>query len=1269
MCTIYNLSSTMSSPAPDAGTTKIKDNEGHEVPCLQPIDVVECTYEHFSESRDKLSLRLGDLVYVLNKGTNGWWDGVLIRHCADDSSPLMLDRGWFPCSFTRTILHDPRKLLATAGGIEKFQSDTDLDPDLSGQLVLMLTLDEFLEYCNDIEFRRPLVWCPTPVPTHEDEHGKNSYELLYYNQDLNVYCTKLPYLPQGPEPSLDSTTSSLPISASKDARKKMPIMCSADLFYLNDNDVQNWSELTRLIRYYTNLTEQALLSNDRKGFLASLDLLLVHITYIQMTFRNLHLVDNNFKKILKKLISTLSKFSINANIWFNSTPFHERESIVAQNESSKNDPFLQSVLKTFQKFHFLQRLLHFLSEHNEFTILPQLFPRFFKDSFNTISWNNPFLQRNFTHRMSHDLPKEMVKAVAGASGIVVDSFDKIPVSKQDTPSSSASSYHMSSATSQRRRRSTAFSNTSRSSSESDTIWSKRKKPYPINEETLNLLQSRKTQLDIKLTHMVQSANDYLSNTVNFSKMLNFEMNFKTYKEVSETVPIIDILENLDLTIFINLRELGDRERVFDEDVAIDDEDKEFLNHSLSSLSHILSDYFDMKQYFHDVVVKFIMVTQHLTLEDPFVFHPMQTDLPTGYYEPMIPSSLPKKAIKNKNKKYDQLTEKVVENDDYQQDGDDIVLFNNLIKQDEDSNDLRFFNLFHIFKNCCDDYFDVLKLAIESVKQLILERENLLNYAARMMKNDITELLLQGEEDGYGTPSDRGAIDKNETNIVYKNSNTKGDDEWQKGQNLLPRYLQRDYDNELIWSSNNRIKGGTKDALAAYLTNNQKRDTWFNITFLITFRSVFSTTELFSRLIARYNLVPPEELCFEEYNEWVTKKLIPVKYRVVEVMTTFLRQYWFAGYYEPELASLNLDDFAQLTVKENVPGSMELLNEINQKFKNGDMQGTTPVKAPDSQVPQNDVLIPSYSIAESILAVDPVAFATQLSIVEHEIYCEITIFDCLQKIWKNKYSKSYDSSPGLTRFISFANNLTNFISYSVVKEEDINKRAKLLSHFIFIAEYCKKFNNFSSMTAIISALYSSPIYRLEKTWQVVASQTKDLLRSLNTLMDPKKNFINYRNELKSLKSVPCVPFFGVYLSDLTFTDSGNPDFLVLEHDLKGIYEEKKYVNFNKRIRLVDILQEIIYFKKIHYDFVKDQTIIESIRNTLEEIPHIEKQYQLSLIIEPKPKNKVTANSDSRGKSQQKSGENEPGEEKTPAKKDRFSKFQLGKTSKKTTKLFK
>lgn len=70
----------MSCTASYAGmTTPVKDKEGHGIPCLQPIDVVECTYQYFTKSRNKLSLRVGDLIYVLTKGSNGWWDGVLYQ--------------------------------------------------------------------------------------------------------------------------------------------------------------------------------------------------------------------------------------------------------------------------------------------------------------------------------------------------------------------------------------------------------------------------------------------------------------------------------------------------------------------------------------------------------------------------------------------------------------------------------------------------------------------------------------------------------------------------------------------------------------------------------------------------------------------------------------------------------------------------------------------------------------------------------------------------------------------------------------------------------------------------------------------------------------------------------------------------------------------------------------------------------------------------------------------------------------------------------------
>ena len=82
---------------------------------------------------------------------------------------------------------------------------------------------------------------------------------------------------------------------------------------------------------------------------------------------------------------------------------------------------------------------------------------------------------------------------------------------------------------------------------------------------------------------------------------------------------------------------------------------------------------------------------------------------------------------------------------------------------------------------------MLKLAIEFVNQLILERENLLNYAARMMKNNITELLLRGEE-GYGSYDGGETAEKSDTNAVYADSDTKDNDEWRDSQVKLPRYL-------------------------------------------------------------------------------------------------------------------------------------------------------------------------------------------------------------------------------------------------------------------------------------------------------------------------------------------------------------------------------------------------------------------------------------------------------------------------------------------------
>lgn len=43
------------------------------------------------------------------------------------------------------------------------------------------------------------------------------------------------------------------------------------------------------------------------------------------------------------------------------------------------------------------------------------------------------------------------------------------------------------------------------------------------------------------------------------------------------------------------------------------------------------------------------------------------------------------------------------------------------------------------------------------------------------------------------------------------------------------------------------------------------------------------------------------------------------------------------------------------------------------------------------------------------------------------------------------------------------------------------------------------------------------------------------------MNPQMSFAAYREHITQLNP-PCVPFIAVYLSDLTFINEGNPDFI-------------------------------------------------------------------------------------------------------------------------------
>eukprot|EP00834_Sanchytrium_tribonematis_P005815 NODE_379_length_8451_cov_0.593630.p7 type:complete len:149 gc:universal NODE_379_length_8451_cov_0.593630:4556-4110(-) len=147
-------------------------------------------------------------------------------------------------------------------------------------------------------------------------------------------------------------------------------------------------------------------------------------------------------------------------------------------------------------------------------------------------------------------------------------------------------------------------------------------------------------------------------------------------------------------------------------------------------------------------------------------------------------------------------------------------------------------------------------------------------------------------------------------------------------------------------------------------------------------------------------------------------------------------------------------------------------------------------------------------------------------------------------------------------------------------------------------------------SILSALNSSTIHRLRKTWNIIQNKHLQSFEVLEEVTDHKKNFGEYRKEMKNAIP-PFLPFLGLFLTDLTFSKDGNPDFKD---------KEKTIINYTKYFRISSIIQELQRFQH-RYDFKPQPEITELIFFSLDNLKYsgdIEQMYKRSIILEPKTK---------------------------------------------------
>ncbi|KAI5613237.1 ras-specific guanine nucleotide-releasing factor 2 isoform X1 [Silurus asotus] len=257
---------------------------------------------------------------------------------------------------------------------------------------------------------------------------------------------------------------------------------------------------------------------------------------------------------------------------------------------------------------------------------------------------------------------------------------------------------------------------------------------------------------------------------------------------------------------------------------------------------------------------------------------------------------------------------------------------------------------------------------------------------------------------------------------------------------------------------------------------------------------------------------------------------------------------------------------------------------------------------DAQLKIEDILqMAEFPKAECFESLSAMEIAEQITLLDHIIFRSIPYEEFLGQGWM-KMDKN-ERTPYIMKTSQHFNDMSNLVASQIMSHTDVGSRSSSIEKWVAVADICRCLNNYNGVLEITSALNRSAIYRLKKTWAKISKQTRALMDKLQKTVSSEGRFKNLRETLKNCNP-PCVPYLGMYLTDLAFIEEGTPNFT-----------EEGLVNFSKMRMISHIIREIRQFQQTPYriehqpkvtQYLMDKTLIMD-EDTL---------YDLSLKIEPR-----------------------------------------------------
>ncbi|KAG0167578.1 hypothetical protein DFQ30_005889 [Apophysomyces sp. BC1015] len=223
----------------------------------------------------------------------------------------------------------------------------------------------------------------------------------------------------------------------------------------------------------------------------------------------------------------------------------------------------------------------------------------------------------------------------------------------------------------------------------------------------------------------------------------------------------------------------------------------------------------------------------------------------------------------------------------------------------------------------------------------------------------------------------------------------------------------------------------------------------------------------------------------------------------------------------------------------------------------------------------------------------------------------------------------DREGGVEQVIKRFNAVCQWVASEIVRTRQLDERVKVVEKFIRLAQKCKMFSNFATLVQILLGLQSPSVSRLRRTWARVGATEMRMLGQLSAFTSPMKNWKHIRDNMtvvaeeygmsptevqiempgtnpkisKTKIKLPfggCIPFLGIYLSDLVF-NSELPSYLEPNHEHHRIYEantpkvspvlKQPLVNFRKHRIIATVIKRVLTFQNLarRYAFEPDENM--------------------------------------------------------------------------------